>query len=96
MGDVVIIKSGEKKWKEFVHWNSFFGFKEDESLVKAIRYETFGPPELLQLREVPKPVPKGHQVLVKVHAASINALEWRRFTMPLIEEIGRASCRERV
>ncbi|MEW6179997.1 MAG: NAD(P)-dependent alcohol dehydrogenase [Chloroflexota bacterium] len=84
MGDVVIIKSGEKKWKEFVHWNSFFGFEEDENLVKAIRYETFGPPELLQLREVPKPVPKGHQVLVKVHAASINALEWRRFTMPLI------------
>lgn len=50
--------------------------------MKAIRYETFGPPETLQLREVAKPVPKPHQVLVKVCAASINAKEWRRFTMP--------------
>jgi NADPH:quinone reductase-like Zn-dependent oxidoreductase len=50
--------------------------------MKAIRYETFGSPEALQLREAAKPVPQPHQVLVKVHAASINAKEWRRFTMP--------------
>jgi NADPH:quinone reductase-like Zn-dependent oxidoreductase len=50
--------------------------------MKAIRYETFGPPEILQLREIAKPAPKPHQVLVKAHAASINALEWRRFTLP--------------
>jgi len=50
--------------------------------MKAIRYETFGPPEALQFKEVALPVPKEHQVLVKVHAASINALEWRRFTSP--------------
>lgn len=52
--------------------------------MKAIRYETFGPPEVLQLKEVAQPVPQGHHVLVKVHAASINALEWRRFTMPMV------------
>lgn len=52
--------------------------------MRAIRYETFGPPEALLFKEVSQPAPKGHQVLVKVHAASINALEWRRFTMPLI------------
>lgn len=50
--------------------------------MKAICYETFGPLESLQFKEVPKPIPKLHQVLVKVHAASINALEWRRFTVP--------------
>lgn len=50
--------------------------------MRAIRYETFGPPEALQLKEVAQPVPKDHQVLVKVHAASINALEWRRFAGP--------------
>jgi len=50
--------------------------------MRAIRYETFGPPETMQLKEVARPVPMPHQVLVKVHAASINAKEWRRFTMP--------------
>ncbi len=50
--------------------------------MKAIRYETFGKLEALQLREVAQPIPKDHQVLVKVHAASINALEWRRFAAP--------------
>lgn len=52
--------------------------------MKAIRYETFGSLEALELKEVEKPTPKPSQVLVKVYAASINALEWRRFTMPSV------------
>ena len=52
--------------------------------MKAIVYAEYGPPDALQLQEVAKPVPKDDQVLVKVHAASANALEWRRFTMPPI------------
>jgi len=50
--------------------------------VKTILYTSFGPPEVLQLQEVEKPVPKENEVLVRVHATSINALEWRRFTLP--------------
>jgi len=51
--------------------------------MKAIVYTKLGPPEVLQLMEVPKPVPKDNQVLVKVLAASANALDYRRFTAQL-------------
>jgi len=52
--------------------------------MKAIVYTKYGPPELLQPKEVEKPTPKENQVLVKVLAASANTLEWRRFTLPPI------------
>jgi NADPH:quinone reductase-like Zn-dependent oxidoreductase len=44
--------------------------------MKAIVYEKYGPPDVLQLKEVPKPVPKEDEVLIKVYAASINAYDW--------------------
>jgi NADPH:quinone reductase-like Zn-dependent oxidoreductase len=47
--------------------------------MRAIVYTKYGPPEVLQLQEVDKPVPAAHQVLVRVQAASINALDYRRF-----------------
>jgi len=40
--------------------------------VKAIVYEKYGTPDVLQLKEAAKPVPGEDEVLVKVHAASIN------------------------
>jgi len=53
--------------------------------MKAILYTKYGPPETLQFTEVEKPAPTEKQVLVKVYAASVNALEWRGFTMsPLV------------
>jgi NADPH:quinone reductase-like Zn-dependent oxidoreductase len=44
--------------------------------MKAIVNTEYGSPDVLQLKEVDKPVPKEDQVLVKVHAASVNALDW--------------------
>lgn len=44
--------------------------------MKAIVYTQYGSPDVLQLMEVEKPVPKGGEVVVKVHAASVNALDW--------------------
>ncbi|HEY7350038.1 MAG TPA: NAD(P)-dependent alcohol dehydrogenase [Ktedonobacterales bacterium] len=43
--------------------------------MKAILLTRYGTPDTLQLKEVEKPLPKDHQVLIKVSAASVNALD---------------------
>jgi NADPH:quinone reductase-like Zn-dependent oxidoreductase len=43
--------------------------------MKAIRYCEYGPPDVLKLEEVEKPVPNDNEVLVRVRAASLNSLE---------------------
>jgi NADPH:quinone reductase-like Zn-dependent oxidoreductase len=44
--------------------------------VKAITYRCYGSPEVLEYGDIEKPVPASDEVLVKVHAASVNPLDW--------------------
>lgn len=48
--------------------------------MKAVRNEKYGLPNVLQLKEVERPVPKNNEVLVKVHASSINSWDWDYLT----------------
>jgi NADPH:quinone reductase-like Zn-dependent oxidoreductase len=44
--------------------------------VKALIRDRYGPPEVLEVRDVERPVPKDGEVLVRVHAASLNDWDW--------------------
>jgi NADPH:quinone reductase-like Zn-dependent oxidoreductase len=47
-----------------------------EPHMKAVVYTDYGSPDVLQIRDVKKPVPNDDQILIKVRAVSINPLDW--------------------
>jgi NADPH:quinone reductase-like Zn-dependent oxidoreductase len=66
-------------WGFVAYWTSTNDCNRDASApndpMKAIRYCEYGLPDVVKLDEVEKPVPEDNQVLIKVRAASLNALD---------------------
>src|SRR5256885_7858415 len=52
------------------------GEHKEDTHMKAMVYHTYGSPDVLKLEEVQKPVPQDDEVLVQVHATSVNAGDW--------------------
>lgn len=66
-----------------------------EPHMKAVVYTDYGTPDVLQIKDVKKPSPNDDQVLVRVHAASVNPLDWHFIRgTPFIARVGMMGLRK--
>jgi len=56
--------------------------------MKAAVLRSYGPPEVLKIEEIEKPTPNDDEVLVRVHASSVNPAEWYTMTGLVLARIG--------
>ena len=63
--------------------------------MKAAIYSKYGPPDVLEIQDVEKPCPGEDEVLVRVHASSVNMAEWYAMTGLFLARIGNGLVRPR-
>lgn len=56
--------------------------------MKAFTYRRYGPPDVLELTELPKPVPQDHEILVRVRASTVNSADWRMRSLQMPRGFG--------
>ena len=49
----------------------------EKETMKAIQIHAYGGPEVLQYEDLPQPQPKANEILVRVHAAGVNPIDWK-------------------
>jgi len=66
-------------WFQIAYWTSTNdcgrGIAAGAELMKAVKYCEYGTPDVLHIAEIEKPTPKDNEVLVRVRAASLNAID---------------------
>ena len=58
------------------------------ALMQAAVYERYGPPEVVEIRDVPMPRPKSNEVLIQIHATTVSSGDWRARSLELPRGFG--------
>lgn len=56
--------------------------------MKAITYRRYGPPDVLEMTERPKPVPGDHELLIRVRATTVSSADWRMRSLEMPRGFG--------
>jgi NADPH:quinone reductase-like Zn-dependent oxidoreductase len=65
--------------------------KPEEDVMKAVVYHQYGGPDVLRLTEVTTPVPKADEVLIRTHATTVTAADWRMRSLDVPRGFGLIS-----
>src|SRR5882762_5460514 len=71
------IRANERIWFQMVAGTTQTNNESKQMIMKAMRIHQYGGPEVLAQVELQRPTPGPNEVLIKVHAASVNPFDWK-------------------